>query len=441
MIFRRQKSDQKKPGREVSLIPRQLVAKMVEECEKVYLDYNATTPLAHEVEDAIVAAMKEAWGNPSSSSQPGRKAKKIIDEARSNVAFMVGAKSSDIVFTSGGTETNNWVLSMALKYFSVHRVPQDVTNGTGESGTKLLPHFITSNIEHDSVKCVLEHFEKEGLADVTYVHVSPKSGRVEVDDVISALRPATIMITIMLANNESGVIQPIAEIAQRIRQIPRQSLPSKRVLLHTDAAQAFGKIPVNAIDLGVDFLTIVGHKFYAPRIGALYIREPNREVPVYPLLFGGGQERDYRPGTENTPMIAGLGAAAELVHKNIAVYESHLRDVRDYLETRLKEEFGDQVSFNGKFSTSDRLPNTCNVSFVKEGLQGHVVLSRVKHLQASVGAACHAQNRPSHILLAMGVPESLAWNALRLSVGRETTKADIDMVVNDLKETVESILS
>ena len=411
------------------------------ETKKVYLDYNATTPLATEVQEVITTAMKEAWGNPSSCYLPGVKAKKLIDEARSNLAFMVGGRSTDIIFTSGGTEGNNWILQMAVKYFYEHRHSQTGKHGTGEQDSKSVPHFITSNVEHDSIECVLKQFEKDGVAEVTYVPVSHKSGMVEVEDVISALRPNTIMITIMLANNESGIIQPVAEISEGMQRMPGQSLPSKRVLLHTDAAQALGKVPVDVTDLGVDFLTIVGHKFYAPRIGAVYICGPNVEIPVYPMLFGGGQERNFRPGTENTPMIAGLGKGAELVHKNISQYESHMRNMRDYLETKLLEEFGDAVHFNGKFSTSKRLPNTCNVSFVKEGLEGHVVLSKVKALQASVGAACHAQNKPSHILLAMGVPEKLARNALRLSVGRETTKADIDVVVQDLKEAVDLILS
>lgn len=408
--------------------------------DTIYLDYNATTPMAPGVQDEIIAAMKEAWGNPSSSSLPGVKAKKTIDEARSNVAFMLGARSSDIIFTSGGTEGNNWVLHMAVKYFYEHRSHSGKYD-IDELGTKSVPHFITSNVEHDSIKCVLEQFEKAGVAEVTYVPVSHKSGMVEVEDVVSALRPNTIMITIMLANNETGIIQPITEICERMQHMPEQHLSSKRVLLHTDAAQALGKIPVDVIDLRVDFLTIVGHKFYAPRTGAMYVCGPDVEVPVYPMMFGGGQERTYRPGTENTPMIAGLGKAAELVHKNISQYESHMRDVRDYLETRLEEEFGDEICFNGKFSTSKRLPNTCNVSFVEEGLEGHVVLANAKRLQASVGAACHAQNPPSPILLAMGVPENLARNALRLSVGRETTKADIDVIVQDLKEAVDSILS
>lgn len=407
---------------------------------KVYLDYNATTPLAPEVEESIISAMKEAWGNPSSSYEPGVLARKIIDEARSNVAFMVGAKSSDIIFTSGGTEGNNWILQMAIKYFHDSFASDGLSEGGGEEPSKVLrPHFITSNVEHDSVKCVLEHFEKEGLADVTYVPVSKVSSRVEVDDVKAALRPSTVMVTIMMANNESGVIQPITEISEEIQRLNRRS--RHRILLHTDAAQALGKIPVDVEDLGVDYLTIVGHKFYAPRNGAIYVRNPSKELLVYPMLFGGGQERNFRPGTENTPMIAGLGRAAELVHMNLSQYTAHMTEVRDYLESKLQKEFGADVVFNGKTESSERLPNTCNVSFKKDGLKGHKVLSLTKHLQASVGAACHAQNRPSHILLAMGVPENLAWNALRLSVGRETTKEDIDIIVDDLRQAVNKILS
>ncbi|XP_076454055.1 selenocysteine lyase-like [Babylonia areolata] len=405
------------------------------EVKAIYLDYNATTPLAPEVQESVMTAMKEAWGNPSSSYLPGVKAKKIIAEARSNVAFMIGAKSADIFFTSGGTEGNNWILQTALKYFYEQRQTKKGSSCHSKSGDPPVPHIITTNVEHDSVKCVLKNFEAEGKADVTYVQVSPKSGRVEVEDVISALRPTTVMISIMLANNESGVIQPVAKISERLQKMSNR----QRVLLHTDAAQALGKIPVDVSDLGVDFLTIVGHKFYGPRIGAIYVNGPNKDVPVYPMLYGGGQERNFRPGTENTPMIAGLGTAAELVHKNIKEFESNMREVRDYLETQLQEEFGDQICFNGKFACSERLPNTCNVSFTKKGLYGHIILSKAKYLQASVGAACHAQNQPSHILLAMGVPKHLAWNALRLSVGRETTKADIDVVVKDLKEIVASI--
>jgi selenocysteine lyase len=405
---------------------------------KIYLDYNATTPLETEVENEIIKAMKEAWGNPSSSSEPGVKAKKCIDEARTNIALMLGANPTDIVFTSGGTEGNNWILRMALEYYQQHKNLEKKC-GTGSCCHKdILPHFVTSNIEHDSVKCVLEHFEKAGLAEVSYVSVSSKTGAVEIGDLMSALRPNTVMVTIMLANNESGVIQPIAQISKELKKRPEHSDPSGRILLHTDAAQCLGKMSVDVKDLDVDFLTVVGHKFYGPRIGAVYICGLNTDTPVYPMLFGGGQERSFRPGTENTPMIAGLGKAAELVHLNIDKYNEDMKDVRDYLEEQLLTTFGDKIIIN--FRKSPRLVNTCSVSFKEKGLEGHRLLSAARHLQASVGAACHAQNRPSRILLSMGVSEELARNTLRLSVGWHTSKKDIDVIISDLKEAAQSLL-
>ncbi|VDI75203.1 selenocysteine lyase [Mytilus galloprovincialis] len=404
--------------------------------KKVYLDYNATTPLEPEVIGAITSSLTEEWGNPSSSHDAGVKAKKVIDEARCNVANMIGAKSSDIIFTSGGTEGNNMIIQTAVKY-AYH----DMSNGyPGGDNRDKLPHFITSNLEHDSVKLVLEHLAEEGTASVTFVPASSKTGQVDVDDVLSAIRPSTCMITVMLANNETGVIQPIKLISEKLRQInqSRKSLP--KILLHTDAAQAIGKIEVDVEDLGVDYLTVVGHKFYGPRIGAIYVRNlGDKDVPLYPMLYGGGQERNYRPGTENTVMIAGLGKAAELVVKNIICYKNHLSSVRDYLEIKLQATFKDRIHLNGKFATSERLPNTCNVSILSDKLQGHKVLSNCRILQASIGAACHSQNRPSPILLAIGVPESVARNALRLSVGRETTKDDIDCVIQDLIQAVNQL--
>ena len=408
---------------------------------EIYLDYNATTPLAAEVQDAVITAMVEAWGNPSSFSSTGKRAKNIIEEARKNVAFMIGAKSSDIVFTSGGTESNNWVFHIAVKYFYEHKLNYTFTNNSVDLSSEIRPHFITTNIEHDSVRCVLRQLEKDNIADVTYVPVSSSSGCVIVDNVLSAICPNTVMISIMLANNETGVIQPVGHICHLIHKMLEENSKTKHILLHSDAAQAIGKIPVNVSDLDVDFLTIVGHKFYAPRIGALYIKNQNIDASVYPMLLGGGQEHNLRSGTENTPMIAGLGKGAELVHKNIDFYESHLTDIRDYLERQLEDEFGNFVHFNGRYSCSDRLPNTCNISFVHDDLLGCDILSNVKYLQASVGASCHLQTQPSAVLLASGVSEKHARNAIRLSVGRETSRKDIDAVVKDLRCTVNSMLA
>lgn len=210
------------------------------------------------------------------------------------------------------------------------------------------------------------------------------------------------------------------------------------MLVHTDAAQALGKRRVDVRDLGVDFLTIVGHKFYGPRIGALYVRGLGEHTPLYPMLFGGGQERNFRPGTENTPMIAGLGKAAELVAENCEAYEAHMRGVRDYLEERLVAEFGKRIHLNSQFPGSERLPNTCNFSIQGPQLQGRAVLAQCRMLLASVGAACHSDlgDRPSPVLLSCGIPVDVARNAIRLSVGRSSTRTEVDLVVQDLRQAV-----
>ncbi|XP_067659403.1 selenocysteine lyase-like isoform X2 [Haliotis asinina] len=403
----------------------------------VYLDYNATTPLDPDVLTAITNTLRDAWGNPSSSHTQGKKAKAVINESRQNVASMIGAKPSDIIFTSGGTEGNNWILDTAVKFFH-DDLKQDRKLNT-ESHRKQLPHFITSNLEHDSVKLVLEQMVSTGIAECTFVAASKLSGRVEVEDVLSAVRPNTIMVTVMLANNETGVIQPVSKICSRVRSLKRHLGETSKILLHSDAAQAIGKVKVDVSDIPVDYLTIVGHKFYAPRVGAIYVRDLDKGTPLYPLFFGGGQESNFRPGTENAGMIAGLGKAAELVVRNLDVFEKHLKEVRDYLEEQLKREFGDLIHINGKFKNSERLPNTCNFSITGQRLEGHKVLSRAEHIQASVGAACHSQNRASPILLASGIPEDIARNALRFSVGRETTKQDIDVAIRGLKKCVDEL--
>lgn len=408
---------------------------------KIYMDYNATTPLEPAVIQAVEEAMQDAWGNPSSSYPAGRKAKDIINAARENVAKMIGANPRDIVFTSGGTESNNLVIHSAMKTFHENKAsgggalehPSPVEGAT--------PHFITSTVEHDSISLPLQHLAKEQVAAVTFVPVSKVSGQVEVDDVLAAVRPTTCLVTIMLANNETGIIMPVPEISQRIAALNQKRAASglPRVLLHTDAAQALGKRRVDVEDLGVDFLTIVGHKFYGPRIGALYVRGLGELTPLYPMLFGGGQERNFRPGTENTPMIAGLGKAAELVTANCEAYEAHMRDVRDYLEERLEAEFGKKrIHLNNRFPGAERLPNTCNVSIRGPQLPGRLVLAQCRMLLASVGAACHSDlgDQPSPVLLSCGVPFAVAKNALRLSVGRSTTRAEVELAVQDLKQAV-----
>ncbi|XP_075385602.1 selenocysteine lyase [Tenrec ecaudatus] len=408
---------------------------------KIYMDFNSTTPLEQEVMQVMMQAMREAWMNPSSSYPAGRKAKEIINRARENLAKMIGGTPQDILFTSGGTESNNLVIHSVVQHFLKNQTSKGAKAERQPLGEGARPHIITCTVEHDSIRLPLEHLEEEGTAAVTLVPMSKVSGQAEVDDILAAVRPTTCLVTIMLANNETGVVMRVPEISQRIDALNTQRAASglPRILVHTDAAQALGKRRVDVEDLGVDFLTIVGHKFYGPRIGALYIRGLGEQTPLYPMLFGGGQERNFRPGTENTLMIAGLGKAAELVSQNWETYEAHMREVRDYLEDRLQEAFGKKrIHFNSQFPGTERLSNTCNVSILGPRLQGHLVLAKCRRLLASVGAACHSDlgDQPSPVLLSCGIPPDVARNAIRLSVGRATTKADVDLVVDDLKQAV-----
>ncbi|XP_063771874.1 selenocysteine lyase isoform X2 [Pseudophryne corroboree] len=405
---------------------------------KVYLDYNATTPPSAEVVKVVAEALREAWGNPSSNYSAGCKAKELIDAARTHIARMVQGRPEDIIFTSGGTEANNMILFSAVENFCM-RGKESQSNSVG----KALPHIITSNVEHDSIALPLQHLQRTQRAEVTFVPVSFTTGRVEVDDVVAALRPNTCLISIMLANNETGVIMPVSELSERLAPISqeRTSQGLSPVFLHTDAAQALGKINVDVQELGVNYLTIVGHKFYGPRIGALYVRGIGHQTPLLPMLHGGGQERNYRPGTENTPMIAGLGKAAELVILHCAEYENHMKGVRDYLEQRLRAVFGNRIRLNADFPGTARLPNTCNVSLLRPSVLGREWLSHCHYLQASVGAACHSDRGDSFspVLLSSGVPPEAARGAIRLSVGRDTSREDVDLIVADLEQAAQRL--
>nr|XP_055069055.1 selenocysteine lyase [Misgurnus anguillicaudatus]XP_055069056.1 selenocysteine lyase [Misgurnus anguillicaudatus] len=415
-----------------------------DQSDRIYMDYNATTPVDPEVVRAVTEALTDAWGNPSSNYLPGLKAKDTIYHSRDTIARMVGGKAADIIFTSGGTEANNLVFHTAVEHFRKSMASSEESTHIQQLNDRdYLPHIITSNVEHDSIKVTAEHLLKDGKADVTFVPVSKVTARVEVEDIIAAILPTTCLVSVMLANNETGIIMPIKDICQRVKEVNKQrSSSAPRILLHSDAAQAIGKIRVNAHELGVDYLTIVGHKFYGPRIGALFVKDPGSPTPVYPLLFGGGQERSFRPGTENTAMIAGLGKAAELVSQNLADYEAHFLNIRLYLEQKLIAVFGeDKIHFNSHFPSSDILPNTCNVSILGRGLQGRRVLSACRRLLASVGAACHSDrgDQASHVLLSCGIPYDVATNALRISMGRSTSREDVDIVVEDLRATVEQL--
>ncbi|KAL5014410.1 hypothetical protein ScPMuIL_008680 [Solemya velum] len=296
--------------------------------KSICLDYNATTPLEDEVIDSINKALREAWGNPSSSHNAGVMAKSMIDKSREVVATMIGGKASDIVFTSGGTEANNMIIQSAVQHYMCSR-------SDTEPGNRL-PHIISSTLEHDSIRIPLENLNNTGKADVTYIPACMSTGMVNVEGVIAAIRPNTCLVSIMLANNETGVIQPLQRITELINAMKRKPGETSRIFIHTDAAQALGKIPVDVLDLDVDYLTIVGHKFYGPRIGAIYARNLEEgATPLYPMFYGGGQERNFRPGTENTGMIAGLGQASEMVLLHLHDYMESMARVRDYLEKQL----------------------------------------------------------------------------------------------------------
>ena len=411
----------------------------------MYLDYNATTPLAPEVETAVRESLS-LWGNPSSGYKTGERAREAVQEARLRVAQMIGAETSEVTFTSGGTESNHLAIWSALaSYRSSLRteVSSDCPGGPEDpachNSSRGLPHIVTSNIEHPAITAPLAALEREGLCRVTAVPVVPGAGRWTVQSVLDSITVDTCLVTVMLANNETGIIQPVGELFSRLRQFPPQTRAP--LILHTDAAQAVGKVKVDVGELRADMMTVVGHKFYGPRVGCLYHRAG---VPVTPMLYGGGQEAGLRPGTENTPMIVGLGVAADLVRRNIAEYNNHLRSVRDYLRDQLIRHFT-LVSSDLPVSLArgeicwryvDRLtlPNTLSLRF--GGWTGPALLAACQdHLEASCGAACHTGAGGSSTLI-----NSFLWGevgaaeTVRLSVGRETSRADIDRVVKALRD-------
>ena len=401
-----------------------LIIKMKEK-SIIYLDYNATTPIDHDVQRSMFESCKELWGNPSSSYDVGKLAADAIESSRGQVAAMVNASSrSDIIFTSGGTESNNWLLTSLVEHA--------ISSGIDK------PHLIATNIEHDSIRLPIETMRSHGKIESTFVPVI--AGVTCPESVVASIRRNTVLVTIMLANNETGLLQPVKQISMSIKLIneQRQKDGLQRIWIHTDAAQAFGKIIVDVEELGVDYMTIVGHKFYAPRIGALYV---NQNAPIYPLFYGGGQERGLRSGTPNTMCIVGLGKAAELVAHNLDTYESSLRGIQQYLEERLYEVFHDEIFINGSTSIAGRLPNTTSVSFIDDRLTGSALLKLCTRIRASVGAACHSTHdgdsyAPSAVLINSGVLPQYAACTLRLSVGRETQKSDIDIVVSELVNAV-----
>lgn len=368
----------------------------------IYLDYNATTPVAPEVADAIEPFLRTHFGNPSSSHVYGRQAQAAVAHARAHVAALIGATESEIVFTGCATEANN------LAIFGVARALRTKRK-----------HIVTSAIEHPAVMQPCLRLRDEGW-DVTVVPVD-SDARVDLDALSRALLDDTALVTVMQANNEVGTLQDITEIATLAH--------ARGALVHTDAAQSVGKVPIDVGALGVDLLTIAGHKFYATKgVGALYVRH---ETPIVPIMVGADHEHGLRPGTENVPAIVGLGEAARLARERQPAIETQLRRTRDLLQGLLAEGVRG-LTLNGH--PEHRLPNTLNVSF--PGVSGRELLHAVENdVAASVGSACHSDTGTvSGVLAAMGIGIERALGAVRLSVGLFTTEAEVHHAAQALIE-------
>jgi cysteine desulfurase len=370
--------------------------------QQIYLDFNGSTPIAPEVAEAMKPFLSQNFGNPSSQHWAGIPAKEAVEHARQQVAELLHCRSDEIVFTSGGSESNNHAIKgvfFALK----------------ERGN----HIITTQIEHPAVLNPCKFLEKLG-AEVTYVGVD-RYGKVNPEDIEKGITAKTILITVMHANNEVGTLQPIREISHIAKK--------HGILFHTDAAQSVGKIETKVDDLGVDLLSVAGHKLYAPKgIGALYIREG---TPIEPLIHGGGHESGRRAGTESALFIVGLGKACEIAKNYLD--DVKILDLRDRFWKQLQDNFGEAVALNGH--PIHRLPNTLNVSFV--GRAGGEILSRMDGVAASTGAACHSGSvELSPVLKAMGIPPEIGMGTIRFSLGRTTTIEEVDRVVQLLKNAL-----
>jgi cysteine desulfurase len=377
---------------------------------RVYLDNNATTPLAPEVFEAMKPYLLEDFGNASSIHWFGQQAKNAVEKARQQVAKLLNARPGEVIFTSGGTESDNAALF-----------------GIVQAARVAAPHVITTGIEHHAVLNTAQALEKQGVS-VTYLGVGA-GGVIDPEDVKHAIRPETVLISIMHANNEIGTIQPLEEIGSIARE--------RDIYFHSDAVQAVGKIPVDVEKLGADLLSLSAHKFNGPKgAGAMYIR---RGTILKPLLYGGHHERDRRPGTENVPGIVGLGMAAELALAHLEENAQRVACLRDRLERGILERVA-QVSVNG--DPQRRLPNTSNLAFDYLEGEGFVIAMDLRGIACSTGAACSSGAvEPSHVLSAIGRTPDQARSSVRLSLGRYTTAEDIDAALEALPTVVERLRS
>jgi cysteine desulfurase len=372
---------------------------------QIYLDHNATTPMLPEVLNAMLRYCGDDFGNPSSVHRYGRQARVAIDEARDCIAHMLAAPASSITFCSGGTEANNTIV-------------KGVAAALKERGN----HLVTSRIEHPAILDVCADLAQQGY-EITYVPVDDQ-GVVDPETVREALTDHTILVSIMAANNETGTVQPVVDIARLVRE--------RGILMHTDAVQAFGKLPMSVEELGVDFLSFSGHKLYAPKgIGGWY-RRP--QAPLHPLLHGGHQERGWRSGTENVAAIAALGKACEIAQRDMLQEWERLQQLQQFFEQGLCQHFAD-CRIQGE--DAHRLPTTTNVAFA--GVEGEALLMSLdlQGVAISTGSACSSGSlEPSHVLRAMHLSDDYLPGALRFSLGRSTTRDDLAYVLDLLPDIV-----
>ena len=376
--------------------------------KKIYLDNAATTKTKPEVVEAMLPYFSELYGNPSSVYEFASQNKKALDESRRTIANAIGAESTEIYFTGGGTEADNWALI-----------------ATAEAYENKGKHIITSKIEHHAVLHTCEYLQKRGY-EVTYVDVE-ENGVVKLDQLEKAIRPTTVLISIMFANNEIGTIQPIKEIGAIAKK--------HKVLFHTDAVQAFGQLNIDVDDLGIDMLSASAHKLNGPKgIGFLYIRQG---IKIRSLIHGGAQERGRRAGTENVPYAVGFGKAVELAMNSMEERIKKETELRDYLIKRVLSEIP-YTRLNGH--RTKRLPNNANFSFQFIEGESLLIMLDMNNICASSGSACTSGSLdPSHVLLSIGLPHEIAHGSLRLTLSEENTIEEIDYTIDKIKETVEKL--